>query len=70
MRDNGHPLAKCPVEVLQDVVSDEQANALIAMAEVSEKCGKGDGDAGARMTTVSHSFDGTLRALLVGMKFF
>ena len=41
MRDNGHPLAKCPVEVLRNVVSDEQASALIALAEVSEKCGNG-----------------------------
>ena len=38
MRDNGHPLAKCPVELLRNVVSDEQANALIAMVEVSEGC--------------------------------
>ena len=41
MPDNGHPLAKCPVEVLRNVVSDEQANALIAMVEVSEGCGNG-----------------------------
>ena len=45
-RDHGHPLAKCPVELLRNVVSDDQADALIALAEVREECEKGEGERG------------------------
>jgi hypothetical protein len=42
-RDNSHPLARCPVEVLDNVVTEAQADALVAMAEAGRAAGGGDG---------------------------